>query len=41
MFAHLNKQYPDYHFRLQEEGDYHCGLFETLAQLTNAPKPTY
>jgi len=41
MFDWINQKYPDYHFRLLEAGDYHRGLFETLGQLTKAPKPSF
>lgn len=40
MFEEINKQYPDYHFRYLQAEDYHHGVFETLGELTSAPKPT-
>lgn len=40
MFEEINRQFPQYHFRYLSPQDYHHGVFETLAELTSAPKPT-
>jgi hypothetical protein len=40
MFEEINKQNPAFHFRYLQPEDYHLGVFETLGELTSAPKPT-
>jgi hypothetical protein len=40
MFEQINGQFPAFHFRYLSPEDYHHGVFETLNELTSAPKPS-